>query len=122
MSRVQLHTRRFMLAFVCLFFSASLVGCMITRVKLDFLLHEGNHIGVVQQLVKDRYNYSEYKNTKFRSYPFQNIKIFQNPSFFPSLYVTSSLFCPFGHQSVHNPSRLPFTVFPKVTLISPNIL
>ena len=28
---------------------------------MDFLLHEGNHIGVVQQLVKDQYNYSEYK-------------------------------------------------------------
>ncbi|HIO39805.1 MAG TPA: CHAT domain-containing protein [Rhodospirillales bacterium] len=61
MGRVKLHPRRFMLAFVCLFFSASLVGCMITRVKMDFLLHEGNHIGVVQQLVKDQYNYSEYK-------------------------------------------------------------
>ena len=27
---------------------------------MDFLLHEGNHMSVVQQLVKDQYNYSEY--------------------------------------------------------------
>ena len=60
MGRVQLRPRRFMLAFVCLFFSASLVGCMITRVKMDFLLHEGDHMSVVQQLAKDQYNYSEY--------------------------------------------------------------
>jgi CHAT domain-containing protein len=60
MGRVQLHPHRFMLAFVGLFFSASLVGCTGASLKLEGLIYDGNHIGVAQHLAKGEYNYSEY--------------------------------------------------------------
>jgi CHAT domain-containing protein len=63
MGRVQLHPHRFMLAFVGLFFSASLVGCTGASLKLEGLIHNGNHIGVAQYLAKDEYNYSEYETS-----------------------------------------------------------
>ena len=64
MSRVQLHTRRFMLAFVFLFFSASFVGC--ASGKFNDRIQGTDRMRVLQSLAKDGYNYSKYKtNTQW---------------------------------------------------------
>ena len=64
MSRVQLHTRRFMLAFVFLFFSASFVGC--ASGKFNDQIQGTDRMRVLQNLAKDGYNYSKYNAKNHR--------------------------------------------------------
>ena len=59
MARAQLLPRRFMLALVGLFFSASLIGCVGNRLAGD-LIQGGHHSEIVQVMARDGYNYSKY--------------------------------------------------------------
>ena len=58
MARVQLLPRHFMLAFVGLFFATNLVGC--ATMKMNDQIQAGDHMGIVQSLDEDEYNYFEY--------------------------------------------------------------